>query len=1236
MAVVIGLPLCSNAAPYEVWAASNYPLSTDNQHPMADPDADGVPNLLEWYCGCSPSEAEPFPIGVERSVGGVTVWIERSSVAHEHVAGARLETSEDLVAWRSSPVGLQLVSVDGEIERLEAQLTDLTTPLFFRLAVSVDGGFEDSEYFARWSFDEVTLTDPAVEEGSGNGTDGVLKNGATRGPGIGAGSSLVLDGVDDYMDVELTQHLRLDSPTGAARAFTMAAWINLHPDATLNGEDDDYAILQKGSWTLPPFVEFGVRGGAYRGLYAKMYNSSGSGHAYDLLVPRDDVTAVVTDSQWHHVAFTRDADGVGRLYLDGQKIGEKMAMNSPADPPANAADVAVDGGVSPLNRLWVGRRYSRSGSYFDGSIDDLRLLRGALDSSDLAALMVEQLPVVGWAGWEGFAAPDPAATLFVAAPPVGDDVNDGSEDRPFATIGKALDVVHEDAAGPSRIYVRHGEYFEGIERVVNGDTPLTDRRSGELYITRPGITLEAEPWDGAEGRVVVKGSVRKEMPSGHPLAAKFPVWESIGDGLFRADRDGRDLNAQSLYLDGERLLQYGDAYIGSLTGVWRGKRYLTQNDPARLPEGSFYSPEKLELLVPASGGRGLRDGNTFKIERGSSSKKFEFSDRDDYRETAGNIIIRFSDGRDVFGGADGSGDTQQELVAKIIAALASPEADVLDLTGVQDAGGGVIALGERAGADGRHLLLATPSAPALSGHRYELYLKLPDGTDPNSPATNLEIPYRPQMLAVRAPHTKVKGFRFMYNNTSAYSSGAAILINAADVILEDNEVLWSDMTGVAFHAKSEGGIRPPVRRAILLNNRFSFCGNSGWGGVASRNCRFIGNDTSRNNWRQYSTSWHAGGFKLNNMHQGLVIQNHTARYNRGDGLWFDTLDPRHQVLGNYSVSLEQMGVEVSESVSELNERAGFFYEISRNGRFFDNVSRYNRLRGFYISNSVDCVCERNLVVGNGLEGIGVNASVLILKRPFFQIPYAHPLGNNWSNLFAYTNYGTAGISFVNNINRNNAIHVRDNHDPEGFELVARAGLGIGSLPVHASAVFPGHVLPGNTGASFPTGHAPLVGATSVENTSDHNVFWRTNETVRYGSSPAQSIGFGEYEEGQELGGRHLDLKDIDKSTDGSANRVLDYEYLIHPAGLISDYRAFPSDLEFDQHSVEGDRFEFLDPPLDPIELGAGRAVLDPDFDGDGMYDWWEAQHGLDPRLDEGIHGGAGDADGDGLSNLEEF
>lgn len=43
-----------------------------------------------------------------------------------------------------------------------------------------------------------------------------------------------------------------------------------------------------------------------------------------------------------------------------------------------------------------------------------------------------------------------------------------------------------------------------------------------------------------------------------------------------------------------------------------------------------------------------------------------------------------------------------------------------------------------------------------------------------------------------------------------------------------------------------------------------------------------------------------------------------------------------------------------------------------------------------------------------------------------------------------------------------------------------------------------------------------------------------------------------------------------------------------------------------------------------------------DSDGDGLPDDWEAIYGLDPHSAEGIHGAAGDMDGDGQSNLEEF
>jgi hypothetical protein len=47
-----------------------------------------------------------------------------------------------------------------------------------------------------------------------------------------------------------------------------------------------------------------------------------------------------------------------------------------------------------------------------------------------------------------------------------------------------------------------------------------------------------------------------------------------------------------------------------------------------------------------------------------------------------------------------------------------------------------------------------------------------------------------------------------------------------------------------------------------------------------------------------------------------------------------------------------------------------------------------------------------------------------------------------------------------------------------------------------------------------------------------------------------------------------------------------------------------------------------------------------DTDGDGLPDWWEEEHGLDPELADtgnaGISDGYKDSDGDGWTNLEEL
>lgn len=55
--------------------------------------------------------------------------------------------------------------------------------------------------------------------------------------------------------------------------------------------------------------------------------------------------------------------------------------------------------------------------------------------------------------------------------------------------------------------------------------------------------------------------------------------------------------------------------------------------------------------------------------------------------------------------------------------------------------------------------------------------------------------------------------------------------------------------------------------------------------------------------------------------------------------------------------------------------------------------------------------------------------------------------------------------------------------------------------------------------------------------------------------------------------------------------------------------------------------------LDSFEIGTPPAV---DSDGDGLPDAWETAHGLDPESSAGLHGAAGDLDGDGQANLSEY
>jgi hypothetical protein len=55
-----------------------------------------------------------------------------------------------------------------------------------------------------------------------------------------------------------------------------------------------------------------------------------------------------------------------------------------------------------------------------------------------------------------------------------------------------------------------------------------------------------------------------------------------------------------------------------------------------------------------------------------------------------------------------------------------------------------------------------------------------------------------------------------------------------------------------------------------------------------------------------------------------------------------------------------------------------------------------------------------------------------------------------------------------------------------------------------------------------------------------------------------------------------------------------------------------------------------------VSYTADTTLSTVDSDGDGLPDWWEVAHGLDPNDATGINGASGDPDHDGLTNLQEY
>jgi hypothetical protein len=294
---------------------------------------------------------------------------------------------------------------------------------------------------AFWKFDE--SSGAAMDTSPSNPPNhGTLLNGATRVQSFDyvntnpptPDNALRLDGVDDYVSVPDSQ---TNLSFGGAQ-FSVAAWVKFE-GATLANEANVYPILAKWAAAGTGF-EFAIKGGTAKGL---SFRTLSNGVAAQEIVPVNDQRAVLLDGFPHHVAFTRDASNVGRLYIDGALVSATLSM--PGSLTTTAALFLGKNNASPTN------------AYYKGLLEDVKLFSSTLRADEIqSAVSADGDPLPDWWELEYFGNLSKAAN--------GDDDTGGPD-------GLTNLQEYERGTNPA-VADTDGDGFHDGTEVNNGQNPL--------------------------------------------------------------------------------------------------------------------------------------------------------------------------------------------------------------------------------------------------------------------------------------------------------------------------------------------------------------------------------------------------------------------------------------------------------------------------------------------------------------------------------------------------------------------------------------------------------------------------------------------------------------------------------------------------------------------------------------------------------------------------------------------
>ncbi len=175
-----------------------------------------------------------------------------------------------------------------------------------------------------------------------------------------AGNMLSLNGSTQWVEMPSSSAYTF----AAAEPFSATAWVRL-PSGTL--PTGDMPIIFRGVANASLFELALTPTAQNNAVYARLFDGT------NYVTTQGGAGNPFQDRNWHHVAFVRDADGKGTLYVDGVAYSQN---NSMVYPTASAGS------------LLIGK--NASGAFFDGAVQWITIQAKALTQAEIASQVADR------------------------------------------------------------------------------------------------------------------------------------------------------------------------------------------------------------------------------------------------------------------------------------------------------------------------------------------------------------------------------------------------------------------------------------------------------------------------------------------------------------------------------------------------------------------------------------------------------------------------------------------------------------------------------------------------------------------------------------------------------------------------------------------------------------------------------------------------------------------------------